>query len=343
MDPLVPAGDSAGVFFYPLNKQTIRTMPQVTSQNRIESYFSELFKGLYGFDLEFDARRKTLDKDKGNWGHDDMADIVERKLDFLKDHFADEDDIPSFMQNLRSAPHSLWTEENTQNRVLYQCPDTEYHTLTFNETRDMIPCKPGQIATMIPSLKYIDFVVPVDGKIVIVGAGRESPDWLEAFESFHGEKTTATGPRVQDMEQIEDECENREVDPEDDIDRIDCPFCGKMHYQGSGTAAAGLWTWDESEVCEHLLFLALDLSAYTGFQYRSKLFNQHLGLPDSDDGEISIPSEDNPEDDLSVIEIIDKISLPGLELRSYEDGGGMACGPVPGGDVIFGFVPQKAN
>lgn len=137
--------------------------------------------------------------------------------------------------------------------------------------------------------------------------------------------------------------QNCEVDPEDDADRIDCPFCGKMHYPGYGTAAAGLWTWDESEVCEHLLFLALDLSAYTGFQYRSKLFNQHLGLPDSDDGEISILSDDDPEDDLSVTEIIEKITLPGLELRSYEDEGGISCGPVAGGDVIFGFVPQKAN
>jgi ferredoxin len=137
--------------------------------------------------------------------------------------------------------------------------------------------------------------------------------------------------------------QNFEVDPEDDADRIDCPFCGKMHYPGTGTAAAGLWTWDESEVCEHLLFLALDLSAYTGFQYRSKLFNQHLGLPDSDDGEISIPSDDDPDDDLSVTEIINKISISGLELRRYKDGGGMACGPVAGGDVILGFVPKNEN
>jgi hypothetical protein len=44
-----------------------------------------------------------------------------------------------------------------------------------------------------------------------------------------------------------------------------------------------------------------------------------------------------------VTEIIEKISLSGLELCSYGDEGGMACGPVVGGEVIFGFVPQKAN
>lgn len=137
--------------------------------------------------------------------------------------------------------------------------------------------------------------------------------------------------------------EERKVDPADDEDRIDCPFCGKMHYPGSGTAEAEEWTWDENCVCEHLLFLALDLAGFSGFQYRSRLFNEHLRLPDSDDAEVRIPSDDDPEDFLSVAEIVRKINLPGLELRSYEDPGGIACGPVGGGDVTFGFVPQKAN
>ena len=137
--------------------------------------------------------------------------------------------------------------------------------------------------------------------------------------------------------------EEHEVDPADDEDRIDCPFCKKMHYPGSGTAEVTEWTWDEESICDHLLFLALDLSAFSGFQYRSRLFNEHLSLPNSDDAEIRIPSEDDPEDYLSVSEIIEKISIPGLELRGYEDPGGMACGPVGGGDITFGFVPQKAN
>ena len=51
----------------------------------------------------------------------------------------------------------------------------------------------------------------------------------------------------------------------------------------------------------------------------------------------------DPEDFLSVADIVRKINLLGLELRSYDEPGGIACGPVSGGDVTFGFVPQKAN
>lgn len=128
----------------------------------------------------------------------------------------------------------------------------------------------------------------------------------------------------------------REVHPADDGDRIDCPFCGKMHYPGSGTAEVEEWTWHLDSACEHLLFLAVDVSAFTGFEYRSRLFNEHLDLPESDDAEIEIPSDDDPDEFLSVGEIIDKISIPGLELRCYEDS-------ASEGDITFGFVPQKAN
>ena len=125
-----------------------------------------------------------------------------------------------------------------------------------------------------------------------------------------------------------------EITADDNEDRIDCPFCAKMHYPGSGTAEAEEWTWDNDCACEHLVFLALDLAGFSGFQYRSKLFNEHLSLPHSDDAEVRIPSDDDPEDFLSVVEIIEKLSLPGLELRSYGD-----CRS----DITFGFVPQKAN
>lgn len=116
-----------------------------------------------------------------------------------------------------------------------------------------------------------------------------------------------------------------------------------MHYPGTETADEEDWSWDD-DVCEHLMFLALDLSSYTGFQYRSKLFDRHLGLTESS-WEVEIPSPDDPEDTLSVDEIIQKLKaeIPGLELRSYDDGGGMACGPIPGGTVTFGFVPQGAK
>ncbi len=132
--------------------------------------------------------------------------------------------------------------------------------------------------------------------------------------------------------------ESRASDMDDD-DRIDCPFCGKMHYPGARTAELEEWTWDEASICEHLLFLAVDVSAYSGFQYRSKLFLQHLNVPDSDDGELRVPSKEDPEEYLTVSEIIDLVTLPGLKIRSYEDPGGIACGPVGGGTVTFGFIP----
>ena len=128
-----------------------------------------------------------------------------------------------------------------------------------------------------------------------------------------------------------------------DADRIDCPFCGHMHYPGTETADAEDWAWDD-DCCDHLLFLALNLSGYSGFQYRSKLFDTHLGLSDPS-SEVELPSPDDPEDSLSIDEIIQKLrtEVPGLQSRSYEVEGGMACGPVPGGTVTFGFVPRNTN
>jgi ferredoxin len=128
----------------------------------------------------------------------------------------------------------------------------------------------------------------------------------------------------------------------DDDDRIDCPFCGCMHYPGSRTVEETGWVSGD-DFCDHTLFVALCMSSFSGFEYRSKLFNQHLGLPDSDEAEVSIPSEENPEIRLSVDQIIDRITIPGLEMIVHEDGGGMACGPVWGGSVTYGFVPQKTN
>ncbi|MEN9991911.1 MAG: hypothetical protein RLZZ224_1613 [Verrucomicrobiota bacterium] len=119
-----------------------------------------------------------------------------------------------------------------------------------------------------------------------------------------------------------------------DSDRIDCPFCGKMHFPGLEAAEATGWEWNEGEICEHLLFLLVDLPSYSGFDYRSKLFNQHLSLPDSDEPEIVIPADEDPEEFLRSSEIIERISLPGLELFVYDDGRG---------EVTYGFVPQRAN
>lgn len=118
-----------------------------------------------------------------------------------------------------------------------------------------------------------------------------------------------------------------------DDDRIDCPFCGHMHYPGTETALLDEWMW-EGDVCSHTLFVALDLSSFSGFEFRSKLCKQLLGLPDSDDW---------PAEEADVEAVIKKISLPGLQLRSYSDDGGVACGPCGGGLVTFGFAPDQAQ
>lgn len=121
-------------------------------------------------------------------------------------------------------------------------------------------------------------------------------------------------------------------------DRIDCPFCRKMHYPGSAAAEQEEWSWDDDARCQHLMFLAVDISTYSGFAFRSQLFNRHFNL--TRDDEIEIPSEGDPGESLSVCEIIEYLEneIPGLELRSYEDPGGIACGPVGGGTITFGFI-----
>lgn len=133
-------------------------------------------------------------------------------------------------------------------------------------------------------------------------------------------------------------------DGERDHDRIVCPFCDHLHYPGSDTAAEDEWEW-EGDVCEHTLFLAVDLPAFSGFEYRSQLFNRLLGLPDSDDADVHVPSPDDPDDALSVGEIIEKLEaeVAGIELRSYDDEGGMACGPIQGGTITFGFVAERTH
>ncbi len=152
-----------------------------------------------------------------------------------------------------------------------------------------------------------------------------------------------TQSRVRSSHSAHSDLEEPEAESSlDDDDRIDCPFCGHMHYPGSRTVEETGWVSGD-DFCDHTLFVALCLSSYTGFEYRSKLFNEHLGLPASNEAEVSIPSQEDPGTRLSVGQIIERITIPGLELIVHEDGGGMACGPVWGGAVTYGFVPQKTN
>jgi hypothetical protein len=127
---------------------------------------------------------------------------------------------------------------------------------------------------------------------------------------------------------------------ETDDDRITCPFCNHLHYPGTKTAHADEWIW-EGDVCKHTLFVAVDISSFSGFEFRSNLFNEHLNLPDDDDPEVEISSEDDEDSFLSIQEIISKLALPGMELRSYTEAGGAAGGPSGSGSVTFGFVPDQ--
>ena len=182
-----------------------------------------------------------------------------------------------------------------------------------------------------------------DGKEVLLSVGTDGI----ITDRSDGVITLATPECIvqiaeQDEEMLADAADfDRDLDDDlNDKDRIDCPFCGHMLFPGQKAAAETGWVWDY-DVCKHTLFLALDVSAFSGFQYRSKLFNEHLNLTDTDEAEIEIPSDDDPECEefLSVAEIIEKITHPGLELRSYDEEGAGPCG----GTVTFGFVPQETE
>ena len=121
-----------------------------------------------------------------------------------------------------------------------------------------------------------------------------------------------------------------------------------IHYKGKwfdespySGAFQGDWTWN-GDICEHTLFVAfVDPYSTTTFEFRSKLFNQHLGLPDSNETEIEIPSLQEEDEFMGVEEIIGMINLPSMQTRVYTDEGGMACGPCGGGSITFGFVPDQ--
>jgi len=76
------------------------------------------------------------------------------------------------------------------------------------------------------------------------------------------------------------------VEP-DPSEPVGCPFCGCMTYPGNGQTAEE-WIFDpQTCVCEHTLFVATDM----GFEYRSKRFNQHMGLVDNKDSEPELPKD----------------------------------------------------
>ncbi len=177
-------------------------MPIIPSQPNLESFLKTFFQKLYEFDLEFDLTRNKLDGENGGWGNDDMAKLLDRKKVYIQSKFAEESIIPGFMQGLSSAPHSRWKKENSQNWTFYHWPESTFYTLTFNETRMMD--SGNAVQARFPSLYYFDVFAPESGDYLIVEAGSESPEWLEEFETVHQVRTSATGPRKEDIIQKSD-------------------------------------------------------------------------------------------------------------------------------------------
>ena len=163
---------------------------------------------------------------------------------------------------------------------------------------------------------------------------------LGNFESPHDISELLKGEYYEFLNNEKRQCDENTASKMDDDDRIDCPFCGHMHYPGSKTAFQGDWNWN-GDICEHTLFVAfVDPMSTTTFEFRSKLFNQNLGLPDSNETEIEIPSLEEEDEFMGVEEIIGTMNLPSMQILVYTDGGGMACGPCGGGSITFGFVPD---
>jgi hypothetical protein len=74
------------------------------------------------------------------------------------------------------------------------------------------------------------------------------------------------------------------VEP-DPSELVKCPFCGCETYPGDKSEE---WAFDpQTCVCEHTLFVATD----DGFEYRSKRFNEHMGLPDNQESEPGLPDD----------------------------------------------------
>ena len=100
---------------------------------------------------------------------------------------------------------------------------------------------------------------------------------------------------------------------------IFCPFCGQMVVNYDSSLA------DDAEMvtpCRHTLFVAHD----EGFEYRSGLFNENVGLVGVDDDDIDLPEE-------GVDGLTDQVSITdSMKFAAY-------VGPPGGMGSYIGFAP----
>ena len=131
--------------------------------------------------------------------------------------------------------------------------------------------------------------------------------------------------------------------PDDDEDRIDCPFCRRMLYPGTRTAELTEWYWDDDSSCVHLLFIYEDHSV-CDFVYRNpgsadllasseKQAEAAEEADDADDGDEAddVFGADTPR----VVSIIQEMKLPGYTEREYGVHGWAS------GVTYFGFTPAS--
>jgi len=104
---------------------------------------------------------------------------------------------------------------------------------------------------------------------------------------------------------------------------IFCPFCGqKVINHDSSTVG------DEDMVapCRHTLFVAND----EGFEYRSNLFNENVGLAGVDDDDIEVPED-------GIDGLTDQVSISdSVKIATY-------VGPPGGTGSYVGFAPSAEN
>lgn len=110
-------------------------------------------------------------------------------------------------------------------------------------------------------------------------------------------------------------------------DPITCPFCSFQIYPGDQVEG---WVFEQSNgVCEHTLFFATD----AGFEYRSPLFNQHMGLPNNQESEPEILKNDDGET-VGYDAFTSKVSIPGaVKFASY-------AGAPSFFGAYYGFAPK---
>ena len=108
-----------------------------------------------------------------------------------------------------------------------------------------------------------------------------------------------------------------------------CPFCSFQILPGDEDE--GFEFDPDTCVCEHTLFVATDC----GFEYRSSLFNHHMGLPDDQDSEPDLPVDDD-DNSMNYDAFTSKVRIPeSVKIASYT--------PAPGClGAYFGFAPSQA-